>query len=227
MRKLLPLILLLAAMSAPAQTKKATKPLRSAVSTASAVCGTAAHCVSLSWLASTSSGVTSYNVYRGATSGGEAVYVTGVTTTTYVDTGVSPGATYFYEVTAVCPTLCNPTESGPSNEVTATIPLNGQPAAPTGLTVNTVAKLDKSGWKDVLAWQPSVTTSVVYRVYRGPSAGGPFSRIAGGLTGTSYTDRSTTLGASYWYYVTAYSKTTFKQSLPSNEAMAVIPNYLP
>jgi fibronectin type 3 domain-containing protein len=57
--------------------------------------------VALSWTAS--SGATSYNVYRSTTAGGEGTtaYTTGVTTTTYTDTGVTAGTTYYYKVAAV------------------------------------------------------------------------------------------------------------------------------
>jgi hypothetical protein len=60
------------------------------------------HSVSLSWTASTST-VTGYNVYRGSQSGGPyaAISVGGGTGTTYADSTVSAGQTYFYVVTAV------------------------------------------------------------------------------------------------------------------------------
>ena len=56
---------------------------------------------SLSWTAST--GATSYNVYRGTTSGGESTtpIASGITTTLYTDTGLTPGTTYYYRVEAV------------------------------------------------------------------------------------------------------------------------------
>ena len=46
------------------------------------------------------SGATSYNVYRGATSGSEASLATGVTGTSYNDTAATRGTTYYYKVTA-------------------------------------------------------------------------------------------------------------------------------
>jgi fibronectin type 3 domain-containing protein len=57
--------------------------------------------VALSWSAST--GATSYNVYRGSAVGAEGVtpIATGVTATTYSDTGVTSGSTYYYKVVAV------------------------------------------------------------------------------------------------------------------------------
>ena len=70
--------------------------------------------VTLSWTGS--SGATSYNVYRGTTSGGETSLHTGVSGTSYTDTRAVKGTTYYYEVTAVN----SAGESGKSNEVSAT-----------------------------------------------------------------------------------------------------------
>jgi hypothetical protein len=57
--------------------------------------------VKLSWTAS--SDATSYNVYRGTAAGAEVStpVATGVTTTTYTNTGLTNGTTYFYKVAAV------------------------------------------------------------------------------------------------------------------------------
>ena len=70
--------------------------------------------VALSWTGS--SGATSYNVYRGTTSGQEALLDSGVSGTSYTDSTAANGTTYFYEVTAVN----SGGESGKSNEVSAT-----------------------------------------------------------------------------------------------------------
>jgi fibronectin type 3 domain-containing protein len=69
----------------------------------------------LSWTAS--SGATSYNVYRGTAAGAEGAtpIVTGITGTTYTNTGLTNGTTYYYKVAAV---NANGT-SGMSNEASA------------------------------------------------------------------------------------------------------------
>src|SRR5262249_55015180 len=52
-----------------------------------------------------SSGATSYNIYRGTTSGGEGATaygtLSGGSSNRYTDTGVTSGTTYYYKVTAV------------------------------------------------------------------------------------------------------------------------------
>jgi cellulose 1,4-beta-cellobiosidase len=57
--------------------------------------------VTLNWAAT--AGATSYNVYRSTSSGAETLLQTGVTGTTYTNTGLTNGTTYFYKVAAVTP----------------------------------------------------------------------------------------------------------------------------
>jgi len=76
------------------------------------------HTVTLSWKASTSA-VAGYNVYRRGTLGTTKINSQPVTGTTYVDSSVQPGQTYYYVTKAVGPTG---SESGPSNEVQAVVP---------------------------------------------------------------------------------------------------------
>lgn len=88
----------------------------------SAAGGTAS--VSLSWVAPGGS-VSSYDVLRSTSPGTEAVLASGVAGTSYVDTSVSPGQTYYYEVMAV-----NAAGPGPvSNEASATLASSSPPAA--------------------------------------------------------------------------------------------------
>jgi hypothetical protein len=79
------------------------------------------HSVSLSWAASTSANVAGYNVYRGTVSGGPytAVNTTLVSQTSFADSNVTAGQTYYYVVTAV-DTSGN--QSSFSNQALATIP---------------------------------------------------------------------------------------------------------
>jgi fibronectin type 3 domain-containing protein len=78
------------------------------------------HSATLTWIASTSI-VVGYNVYRGSTSGGPYTRLNSSinASTTFVDSSVVSGQTYYYVVTAVD---SNNLESVYSNEVTAVIP---------------------------------------------------------------------------------------------------------
>lgn len=78
------------------------------------------HSTDLSWNASVDP-VIGYNIYRGTTRGGPYGKVNDVldSATTYTDTGVHAGATYFYVVTAVA---ADSHESAYSNEVKVVIP---------------------------------------------------------------------------------------------------------
>lgn len=58
--------------------------------------------INLSWTQSTGSGLTANNVYRSTTSGGPYTKIATLSpTTTYGDTGLTTGTTYYYVVTAV------------------------------------------------------------------------------------------------------------------------------
>jgi fibronectin type 3 domain-containing protein len=80
--------------------------------------------VTLSW--SAAAGAATYNVYRGPSAGGEAAapVATGITGTSFTDTGLANGTIYFYQVTSVDPQSASPVnpagESARSNEVSAT-----------------------------------------------------------------------------------------------------------
>lgn len=66
----------------------------------SCLTSTGLHVVSLSWAGST--GAAAYKVYRGTTSGGPYSLLASLgTTTTYMDTTVVSGNTYYYVVTAI------------------------------------------------------------------------------------------------------------------------------
>lgn len=83
---------------------------------------TAAHSVDLSWNPSSSSGIMGYNVFRSGAShvyGPNPINPTPVSGTAFTDATVTAGQTYFYVVT----TVGSGTSSAPSNEVSASIPM--------------------------------------------------------------------------------------------------------
>ena len=83
--------------------------------------GTGTHAVDLAWTEQAPTGGITYNVFRGTASGAESttpLNSSPITSQAYTDTNVAPGATYYYTVEAVD----SFGSSGPSSEVSATIP---------------------------------------------------------------------------------------------------------
>jgi fibronectin type 3 domain-containing protein len=168
--------------------------------------------VSLTWTAS--SGATSYNVYRGTSSGGESAtaIATGVATTNLTDTTAANGTTYYYKVAAV--NIAG--TSAQSNEASAT-PTLPPPLAPTGLTA-------APGNAQVsLSWSAS-SGAASYKVYRGTTAGGESATaIATGVTSAFYTDTGLTNGTTYYYKVAAVNSAgTSPQSGEASATPAVV-----
>ena len=140
--------------------------------------------------------VLTYNVYRRAAS--ESLFTqvnTGVTVSEFLDTGLTNGTTYSYEVAAVD---AAPDESPRAGPVLATPLNNPWPIAPTGLTA-TVGDLPVT-----IAWDACREDGVNYNVYRRTVEELGFSRIATGIAVTEYLDTQVIQDTSYVYQVTAH-----------------------
>jgi fibronectin type 3 domain-containing protein len=145
--------------------------------------------VSLSWNPST--GATSYNVLRSTTNGGPYTAIaTGLTVTTYTDTGLTNGTTYYYVVQAV-----NSAGTSPNSNQASATPI-APPPPPTGLTATA------GNTQVALTWTAS-STARTYNVLRSTTNGGPYATVVTSLTATSYTDTGLTNGTTYYYVVQA------------------------
>jgi fibronectin type 3 domain-containing protein len=170
------------------------------------------HVVTLTWQASVGSVPITYNIYRGSAAGteGNTPIATGISGTSYSDTALTNGSTYFYFVTAVN----SLGTSGASNEASATPVAPAPPSVPTGLTatggVNRVS----------LSWSSSTGTApITYSVFRGTVAGGEgATAVVTGLTNTSFTDSGLATGTNYFYKVSATNAAS--TSAQSGEASA-------
>jgi hypothetical protein len=135
-----------------------------------------------------------------------------VTLTSFTDTGLTNGATYYYKVAAVNAVGTSPQ----SNEASAT-PQATAPSAPLTLTAssgNTTAALS---WSVPASNGGSAITG--YTLYRGTAAGAESATpVATNLTATSFTDTGLTNGATYYYKVAAVN--AVGTSPQSNEASA-------
>ena len=182
--------------------------------------------VHLSWSVPSSDGgqaLKNYKVYRSTTSGGEnphgsALAVLGPTATTYDDTAVDNGTTYFYQVVA----LNSLGASAPSNEASATpdVITVTPPGAPTS-----VAATNPAGEID-LSWNPPADNGgapvTSYNVYRGTTPDGEdLVPYATGITTTSYHALyDLDAGATYYFKVSAVN--TAGEGVVSTEVSAVM-----
>ncbi len=170
--------------------------------------------VGISW--SPVSGAVSYNVYRsfGPCPGSTWVPVaTGITATSFLDTTVSGGVTYSYQVTSssdpdgYCESPPSPCDAvAPTGECTLLPDFRGVTAAGSAGTSGCGITLD---WEAGSARCPG---DLVYNVYRStdpeftPAAA---NRIASCVTGTSHTDTANLVhGATYHYMVRGEDSTT-------------------
>ncbi|MGO4598630.1 fibronectin type III domain-containing protein [Terrabacter sp. 2RAF25] len=175
--------------------------------------------VALSWQMPTSdggSGITGYNVYRGTSAGaeGSAPIASNVAITTFTDSGLVDGTTYFYRVAAVNAVGASALsgEASATPQAAATVPSAPQSLAAVGS--NTTVALT---WSRPASDGGSAVTG--YSVYRGTSAGAEAATpIAANVAGTSFTDTGLVNGTTYFYRVAAVN--AVGTSTPSIEASA-------
>jgi fibronectin type 3 domain-containing protein len=144
--------------------------------------------VTLSWTAS--AGATSYKVYRSTASGAETLLALGIGATSFIDTTVTNGTTYYYQVSAVN----GVGESSRSAEVSAR-PQVPPPAAPTNVTATGGRARVSLSWSEVAG-------ATSYNIYRSTRSGNEVL-VYSGVTGTSFVDRGLNNGTTYYYTVTA------------------------
>ncbi|WP_249866429.1 bacterial Ig-like domain-containing protein [Paenibacillus konkukensis] len=148
----------------------------------------------LSW--TTVTGATYYNVYSAKSQEGPFTKLAAnLTDSSYVDTGLTNGTTYYYQVTAGNAKG----ESGRSATVSAT-PQQSilAPAAPTGLKAT-------GGYYSVsLSWTGSAGASG-YHIYQSTAADGAFSKVASTVTEAAYTLTGLNAKTAYYYKVTAWN----------------------
>ncbi|MEJ2249508.1 MAG: fibronectin type III domain-containing protein [Candidatus Lokiarchaeota archaeon] len=176
--------------------------------------------VSLSWSAPSDNGgspITYYNIYR-CTSSGSETFLTSVnaTSTQYIDTEVTDGLTYYYNVSAI-----NLAGEGPqSNEVNA-IP-TGVPSIPLNLQIT------PGNNKITLAWHiPSNNgglTITGYNIYRGTSSGTEVILTTVNGSTLTYMDTGLTANTTYYYQISAINSAGVGQKSSEIHATTLTPN---
>ncbi len=148
--------------------------------------------VILSWTAP--SYARTYNIWSSTTSGMETSNppVANTIATTYTNTGLSNGITYYFQVSA----LNQFGQSALSSEVSAT-PAAVIPAAPTNLTAQAASGLVFLTWSNT----PSATS---YNIKRATTGGGPYSTVAS-VSANNFFDTNVLNGTTYYYVVSAFN----------------------
>lgn len=163
--------------------------------------------VNLTWTAG--SGATSYNLYRAAESGygsDNAPIVTGITGTSYVDTGLNSGTTYYYQVVAVNASGL----SGFSPEAHATTPgVNPDPA-------QFHFETDTQRWSASGAQIAGIATSTAQHFAGNQSLAVNFNGTTAGTSSVSVGDVNVPAGTTI----------TFRVRIPAGSPITTIEPYL-
>jgi hypothetical protein len=202
---------------------------------ASAV-ATPGHCgeADLSWAGATSNcpgGSVSYNVYRSTTSGFTPSLAnrvaTGVVGSTFRDTVLTSGVTYYWIVRAV------DSRSGEESNVvqrSAVAQAGGVDSSPPVFGGIQSAQAGSSCRESTLTWSPAADCmpTIVYEVYRGSDfffTPDP-SNLVAEVSGTSYTDVTPTPAATYTYIVRARDTSNNEEtnSVRLQATSTVLPN---
>ena len=216
-----------ASNSASSQFTVIISTISSAPQNLQATAGTGS--VTLQWQVPSSNGgspITNYKIYRSSSSGTEGYLSTLGNVTSYNDTGLASGHTYFYKITAVnsIGTSRTANEASATTFTISSAPQNLQATAHIGSVT--------------LQWQvPSSNGGspiTNYKIYRSSSSGteGYLKTVR---NVNSYTNTGLASGHTYFYKVTAVnsvgsstqsnqaSATTLTQTLPSDDAFSLVP----
>ncbi|TAL02032.1 MAG: hypothetical protein EPO07_07740, partial [Verrucomicrobia bacterium] len=156
--------------------------------------------VVLNW--SSVPGAVGYIIRRATNSAGPFTYVQNITPTTFTDSGLNVGTTYYYQVSAV-------NAGGVSTNATATVV--PPPLAPISLSAF------PGNAQVVLSWTavPGVTG---YYLYGGTNSGDETNVVLANYSGTSYTNTGLLNGTTYYYVVASTNSTGESPNSPEASA---------
>jgi fibronectin type 3 domain-containing protein len=110
--------------------------------------------ITVTW--SAASTATSYNVYRSTTAGSETLLASGIATTSYTNTGLTNGTTYYYKVAGVNTVNVGPLSSEASNKPSA-----GNAQIPFTTTAPTIDGVVDSVWSSATSYAMANVTGTI------------------------------------------------------------------
>ncbi|MBO5302772.1 MAG: N-acetylmuramoyl-L-alanine amidase [Lachnospiraceae bacterium] len=143
-------------------------------------------------------GITGYCIYRSTASNGEFTEVATIasaSTTSWTDTGLTPGATYYYKI-------CTYTVSDTGTVYSAYSPIV---AGVTGEQPKIASIKSKNSKALVISWD-IMTNAAGYEIYRSTTKDGTYSLVGtvSGTTRLTYTDTTVKAGKLYYYKIRSW-----------------------
>lgn len=174
--------------------------------------------VGLAWGAAADARVTGYVVQRATAAAGPWSDVTGVLgALSHTDTGLANGTRYYHRVVAVD---AAGTRSPPSNSTSSVPSDTDSPGAASAVTV-----VPAGSFRLQVSWAASSAGDLAgYEVQRAGSAAGPFSRIAGPVGGTTFTNDGLPSGSTWYYRVVAIDDDGLRSAPSAPSAGTVAPS---
>ncbi|MGW0880359.1 PA14 domain-containing protein [Streptomyces sp. NPDC002671] len=173
----------------------------------------------LTWSKNKEMDLAGYRVYRrlkGTGFGSKPLATT--TSTSYTDNSLPrTGDVYYYEVRAY--DRAGNVSTGTADKAATTLDRT-PPAAPAGLSAT------RTDGAVLTQWQPA-SGAAWYRVYRAPSAAGPFEAVSAELTDNSYRDTPSFDVTKRWYYRVVAGDAAGNTSVPSAIADTGVPDVTP
>jgi DNA-binding beta-propeller fold protein YncE len=152
-------------------------------------------------------GATSYNIYRGGTSGGPYEKIANSPANNYMDATAPADKSVFYVV--------KPVVGGKEGEASPEAALRGiEPMKTPGFVGDLITPDNKIS----IRWEND-PKAAFYNLYRSESEKGDY-KLLNSLQDTKYTDGKVTVGKTYYYKVTAVSSTNM-ESLKAEKPLAV------
>ncbi len=140
-----------------------------------------------------SAGETGYALYRATSSGGTYTKIKALTGTSYTNTGLKTGKTYYFKVRAYRK-AGSATAYGSYSSVKYAKPVPSKPAS---------VKAARASLSSIKLTWGAVSGATRYQVYRATSKTGKYSLVAT-TSNRSYTNKGLKTGKYYYYKVRAY-----------------------